>query len=101
MTMTGSTAQRRLPRTRCRPVPSATTARRGRGASERPDAERRGRQWSWISPFIPKHETALHHELHALHFSHVHEGVAGDGDDIGELSPFNAADLLFPVVVQQ
>src|SRR5215470_17056999 len=52
------------------------------------------------SPVVADHKAGFHHEPDTLHFRDVHERVAGDRDDIRELSFFDAANLLFPVVVQ-
>src|SRR5262245_13387403 len=52
------------------------------------------------SPVVADYKAGFHHEPDTLHFTDVHQRVAGDRDDVRELSFFDAANVLFPVVVQ-
>ena len=45
---------------------------------------------------LPHHDAALHHKADVLDGGDVVEGVAGDGDDVGEVAGLELADLALP-----
>src|SRR5207248_3224628 len=47
-----------------------------------------------ISTLAPHHHPILHHESYLLHHRDVREGIAGDGDEVGELSRLDGADAI-------